>query len=217
MNNRKKDYKPLAILFIILDLIIAIYTFQALYISSHTIYKPVLYLYPEESVDVRVTFNRPEYLTTTYPKYIDKWEVRANKDGSLYDKNGNYYYALYWEEENYLEADFKEGFYVTREDAIPFLEEKLGLIGLNDRERNEFIMYWLPVLEKNEKSLVQFILTDELQEHNKLIIEPEPDSLLRVRMFVKKVNNEVSIKEQTFDKFERTGFTAVEWGGVILE
>ena len=36
-------------------------------------------------------------------------------------------------------------------------------------------------------------------------------------MFVKKVDKEVSIKEQTFDRFERKGFSAVEWGGTIIE
>ena len=217
MNNKKRNYKPLAILFIILDLIIGLLIYQSFHHNSHTLYKPVLYLYPKDNIDVKVTFSHPENLTTTYPKYIDKWEVRANKDGSLYDKAGNYYYALYWEENDDIKVDFKEGFYVTKEDAIPFLEDKLSLIGLNDRERNEFIMYWLPILEKNEKSLVEFKLTDELQKYNRLIIEPEPDSLLRVMMFVKKVDKEESIKEQMLDAFERKGFTAVEWGGVILE
>ena len=34
-------------------------------------------------------------------------------------------------------------------------------------------------------------------------------------MHVKKVNGKVSIKEQKLNKFNRTGFSAVEWGGVI--
>ena len=124
---------------------------------------------------------------------------------------------MYWEEENDLVSDFEEGFYVTKDNAIEFLEEKLSIIGLNDKERNEFIMYWLPILESNEKNLVSFKFTDELQSVNELVIEPKPDSLLRVRMYVKKVNKEVSIKEQTLDSFERVGFSAVEWGGVILK
>lgn len=74
-------------------------------------------------------------------------------------------------------------------------------------------MYWLPVLESNEKSLVYFELTSELQKDNELIISPTPDSLLRVLMYVKKVDKEVSIKEQILPTFERVGFTVVEWGG----
>ena len=33
-------------------------------------------------------------------------------------------------------------------------------------------------------------------------------------MHVKKVNEKVEIKEQKLTKFNRTGFTAVEWGGI---
>ena len=36
------------------------------------------------------------------------------------DKDGKYYYALYWDEVRYSEVDFKEGFYVEAKDAIKF-------------------------------------------------------------------------------------------------
>ena len=48
-------------------------------------------------------------------------------------------------------SNYSEGFYVEDKDAIKFLEEKLSIIGLNDKEKNEFIMYWLPVLKDNKK------------------------------------------------------------------
>ena len=50
-------------------------------------------------------------------------------------------------------------------------------------------MYWLPILEQNQKSLVYFETTESLQKENELIISPKPDSLLRIRMHVKKVNH----------------------------
>ncbi|MBQ8472405.1 MAG: hypothetical protein IJ501_02765 [Bacilli bacterium] len=176
--------------------------------------KPVLYLYPTKSTNVKVSFQYPEYLTTTYPKYNDGWEVLANPNGDLFDKDNKYYYALYWDETRYNEVNFDEGFYVTKENAIDFLEEKLEIIGLNNKERNEFIMYWLPILENNEKSLVYFELTEEREKSNKLIIEPTPDSLLRVSIHIKRVNDYTKIKEQKLTSFERNGFVAVEWGGM---
>ncbi len=180
--------------------------------------KPVLYLYPKNNdTHVNVSFKKPELLTTTYPKYINNWEVLANSNGDLYDKNGNYYYGLYWEERGSIKVDFTKGFYVTKDDAINFLESKLTTLGLNARERNEFIMYWLPILEKNGKSLVYFELTKEREAYNKLIISPKPDSLLRIAIHIKKVNKKVDIVEQKLETFKRTGFTAVEWGGVIHE
>ena len=139
--------------------------------------------------------------------------VTAHPNGDLYDKDGKYYYGLYWEEEKNHEVDFKEGFYLTKNNAITFLEEKLSLLGLNDKERNEFIMYWLPILEKNGKSLVYFEQTKERDKYNKLLINPKPDSVLRIAIHVKKVNKKVDIKEQKLKKFTRKGFTVVEWGG----
>ena len=176
--------------------------------------KPVLYLYPEEETEVTINFEHEDNLTTTYPKFQDEWTVTAHPNGDLYDENGNYYYGLYWEEDSNHLVDFKEGFYVSKDNAISFLEEKLTIIGLNAKERNEFIMYWLPILEKNEHNLVYFELTEERESFNKLEITPTPDSLLRVAIHVKKIDGPQSIKEQKLTTLKRTGFTAVEWGGV---
>ena len=176
--------------------------------------KPVLYLYPEEETEVTINFEHEDNLTTTYPKFQDEWTVTAHPNGDLYDEKGNYYYGLYWEEDSNHLVDFKEGFYVSKDNAISFLEEKLTTIGLNAKERNEFIMYWLPILESNEHNLVYFELTEERESFNKLEITPTPDSLLRVAIHVKKIDGPQSIKEQKLTTFERTGFTAVEWGGV---
>lgn len=175
--------------------------------------KPILYLYPEEETEVSVRFAHPELLTTTYPKYNNEWKVVAQPNGDLRDINGNYYYGLYWEEQEAYK-EFNDGFYVEKDDAIEFLEEKLEALGLNDRERNEFIMYWLPILEKNEKSFVHFEFTEELQAENALVISPAPDSLLRINMTVQKVNANPNLPEQELPSFERKGFAVVEWGGV---
>ena len=175
--------------------------------------KPVLYLYPTEETDVTISFAKPSQLTTTYPKYYGGWNVKAMPDGSLYDINGNYYYALYWEEQSALEADQSSAFYVTKDGAIDFLEDALNYIGLNDKERNEFIMYWLPVLEQNEQSLVRFSYTEEFQADNELKITPSPDSLIRIRVYVEKVSQNPNLPEPALQHFERNGFTVVEWGG----
>lgn len=204
--------------YIVIDFILAIvaiviYLFGVMPLTHPMLEKPVLYLYPEEEKNVKVSFGNNNLLTTTYPKFENIWDVKVLPNGDIFDKDGNYYYALYWEEKPLDNCDFKEGFYVNKNNAIEFLEEKLNLIGLNDRERNEFIMYWLPVLENNEHNLVYFELTEEKQLKNKLIIEPKPDSLLRLTMHVKKGNKKIEIPEQELISFKREGFVAVEWGG----
>ena len=93
--------------------------------------------------------------------------------------------------------------------------ESLSYIGLNDKEKNEFIMYWLPILEKNKKSLVYFELTEERESYNKLLIKPKPNSMLRLVIHIKKVNQKTNIKKQSLTKFRRSGFSVVEWGGTV--
>ena len=178
-------------------------------------YKPILYLYPEKETKVTVKLEHPETLLTTYPKYQDGWKVTVKENGDMYDNNNNYYYALYWDELTNNNIDFKEGFYVEKDNAITFLEEKLNIIGLSPKEKNEFIMYWLPIIEQNEKNIIYFEQTEELEKNNKLIITPKPDTLLRVRIHIKKVNKIINIREQQLISCKRVGFTAVEWGGVI--
>lgn len=76
-------------------------------------------------------------------------------------------------------------------------------------------MYWLPILEENKHNLVYFEQTEERDKYSKINISPMPDSILRISMHVKKVDKKVYIKEEKLNTFNRTGFSAVEWGGVI--
>ena len=213
---KKIKGKILLIIGCIISVILIYYTsIDSFRCTINAEWKPVLYLYPEKEENVEVKIEKEELLMTTYPKYKNGWKVKAYPDGSLYDANNNYYYALYWDEKKLNPCTFEEGFYVEKENAIEFLEEKLEYIGLNNKERNEFIMFWLPVLEQNEKSIVQFDLTEEIEKENKLIINPQPDSLLRVHINIKKVDKKIKIKSQKLEKFKRIGFVAVEWGGSI--
>ncbi len=180
--------------------------------------KPVLYLYPETETEVSVSFADPERLTVVYPEYPETgWSVTASPDGTLYDADGRSYYALYWEESGVIPVNWERGFCVARDELTEFLENTLAAIGLTEREANEFIIYWLPVLQKNEYSLIWFERTESRQAMNELCITPALDSLLRIAMHVKASVEFVETAGQTFHGFDRTGFTAVEWGGVVHE
>lgn len=209
----KKSKKILIILNIVIFFLNAFWYYAFCWPEMKTtIDKPILYLYPEAEQEITVKLEHEEDIKTSYPQYTNGWQVLASPSGNLKIGNKNYY-ALYWDEYSSNHTNFKEGFYVTKETALTFLEDKLNIIGLNERERNEFIMYWLPILEDNKKSLVYFELTEEREQNNKLIITPKPDSLLRVVIHIKKANHKYDIKEQELPSFKRTGFVAVEWGG----
>lgn len=178
--------------------------------------KPVIYLYPETPTDVRVELEYNGALTCTYPAYENGWSVTAYPDGTLVDPaTGLEYSYLFWEGIANVDYDMSRGFVVKGEDTAAFLREKLSYMGLTAREYNEFIVYWLPQMQENAYNLIAF-QTDAYTENAKLIITPQPDSMLRVFMTYQPLEEPIEVEEQTLTPFVREGFCVVEWGGAKL-
>jgi len=113
------------------------------------------------------------------------------------------------------EYDFSQGFCVPGRDTAAFLEDTLATLGLNRREANEFIVYWLPHMEGNAYNLIAF-QTSSYTDHARLTADPAPDTVLRVFMAWKPLDRSVELPPQTLAAPVRTGFTLVEWGGAEI-
>ncbi len=101
-------------------------------------------------------------------------------------------------------------------DTESFLKEKLTYMGLTEQEMNEFIVYWLPLMEHNAYNLISF-QGEAYTNSAKLNITPTPDSMLRIFMTYVPLDNAVDIEPQQLETFERNGFTVVEWGGTEIK
>lgn len=177
--------------------------------------KPVIYLYPKEKTDINVKLDYKGEITCLYPKYNkdNTWEVTAYPDGKIMNKLDNREYSyLYWEGISDNNYDLSKGFVIKGEDTAEFLHEKLECLGLNPRESDDFITYWLPKMNKNKYNLISF-QKEEYTEKAKLNISPAPDSMLRVFMAFKPLDNEIKVPKQDLEMFNRKGFAVVEWGG----
>ena len=178
--------------------------------------KPVIYTYPTEPLAVSVRLEYEGELTVTYPEYGDGWEVLAYPDGTIIDRDGKEYSYLFWEGESDTAYDLSEGFCVAGADTAEFLQQTLAAIGLTPKEYNEFIVYWLPKMQSNAYNLITF-QSDCYTEAAKLTVDPAPESLLRVFMVWKALDEPVEIAAPApFEGFAREGFTVVEWGGCEL-
>lgn len=181
-------------------------------------YKPIIYLYPVEDTEITVKLGKPNNLTVTYPIYNNGWTVIAKPDGTLIDKNtGRKLYSLYWEGKHTEPINMNEGFVVKGEDSVKFLEEKLAILGLNDKEAEEFIIYWLPKLQENKYNYIRFASMDEINKNMPLELSKEPDSIIRVLMQYKALDKPIKVSEQVLETPNRVGFTVVEWGGTIIK
>lgn len=179
-------------------------------------YKPVIYLYPEKETEVLVKLTLDGSLTCTYPAYNNGWKVTAAPDGTLTDEQGQAYNYLYWEGLTYAQYDLSRGFCVKGEDTAAFLEEALEKLGLTRREANEFIVYWLPLMEQNPYNIIGF-QTDIYTEAAQLEVLPAPDTMIRVFMAWRDSDVFVELPGQELTAPERTGFTVVEWGGTEID
>lgn len=186
--------------------------------DQNEVLKPIIYLYPTKPTDIRVELGNPNLITTSYPKYNDRWDVLAEPSGKLIDhQTGRELYALYWEGDSSPATVEKDGFIVKGSDTATFLESKLAILGLNERETEELIVYWLPKMQHNKYNYIRFIPTEEIDAYMPLTITPKPDTTIRVYMSFKALDEPISITEQTLNKITRSGYTAVEWGGTEIK
>ena len=176
--------------------------------------KPVIYLYPTKTTDVTVRISLADgRFTQSIPAGSGEWHVTAQPDGTLTDKSdGKTYDYIFWESTDNTEYDWSEGYVIKGCEAEDFLLRILPKLGLNSKEYTEFIEYWLPRLEKNDYNLITF-QTDRYTEPVRLEVSPKPDSVIRVFMAFKAIDEPVAVASPEIKPVERKGFTVVEWGG----
>lgn len=184
--------------------------------KPYEVYKPVIYLYPEEEtqVDVKLTLNGELHYTA--PQYEDGWQMTAAPDGRLTAQDGRTYPYLFWEGHLNTEYDFSKGFCVKGDESETFLKDSLARLGLNEQETDDFIRFWVPFMKRNPYNVVSF-QTFAYTDAAKLDITPRPDTEIRVFMAWYGVEEAVEIPAQELSCVERNGFTAVEWGGQCVK
>lgn len=182
--------------------------------------KPVIYLYPENTTEVKVELNPGGEFLFTYPVYNNGWTVTAHPDGTLQQADKTFKY-LFWEGRSLIPPTLQagEGFVKTTNELTAFFEEKLAHLGLNSIEIQDFITYWVPRMQSHEKHLVRFIFNEAYNPIATIQVCPQPDQMIRVFMVWSPLekDQEVKINEPQLPALQRKGFTLVEWGGTEVK
>ncbi len=93
----------------------------------------------------------------------------------------------------------------------------MTLIGLNAKEKSDMLSYWVPeLIAKNAPYYrLSFFQTADMNAFVPMTITPKPDTLIRVFLDWSALSdNSLKIEPQNLRHIDRTGFTAVEWGGL---
>lgn len=177
--------------------------------------KPVIYLYPEKITDVSVKIDLSK-MTYSEPAYNGGWNVTAEPNGTLTSKSGQVYPYLFWEGIGVgQQRDENRGFVVAKENVHSFLLEKLAKLGLNQKESTDFIGFWEPKMQSAPYYFVTFYGTQDMNKIAPLTINPKPDTVIRILMDYRALQQPIQVKELRLGALERKGFTVVEWGGVL--
>jgi hypothetical protein len=184
--------------------------------------KPVIYLYPQEQItlDIKVI---PKNGSITYsdPFYnpLTGWQdVTSDSKGQLKYQGMEYPYLYYETEVKGYEIP-TEGFIVEKENLKEFFTEKNSFIGLNSQESKDFNEYWVPRIELEVSApyvFVTYLSQKQQDDVVKLWFSKNPDNIIRIRPYFKPIFIKEFINPQKLQKPpERSGFTVVEWGGIL--
>lgn len=184
--------------------------------------KPVIYLYPEKETNIDVKLNSTGDLFFTYPEYNDGWTVKADSEGNITHNDESFNY-LFWESEQEFDQSFvdrNQGFHVSQDELVSFLESSLTKFGFTSKERADFITYWIPNMKDATNLYIYLLFNEACDEFATLDISPEPDQIARFYMLWEDAGTDYDkdgIVPQEIPTFNRDGFTVLEWGGAEIE
>lgn len=178
------------------------------------VYKPNIYIYPNEPIDLSVKLNFPKggKIVTSIPEYGTGWNIVVDTSGLI---NNTYSYLFYestqpdvWQR-NY-------GWIIQIDKLELFFRQNMTDYGFNKREINDFIEYWIPRLNDYQFYSIypqtESIIDDVIQ----LDISKQPENILRL-FYVIKGHNQLQDKlaAPNIESFEREGYFVTEWGVIL--
>jgi len=185
--------------------------------SCVTFYKPNIYIYPKENMQLTVKLSFPQggNVVTSIPTYGNGWNISVDTTGWIDDQ---YPYLFYESKQPYI-SQKNAGWTIKRADLEVFFRENMKNYGFYGREIQDFIEYWIPRLTDFEYYNIYPQTSELIDDAVVLSFSKFPDNLLRLYYVVEGRNslynntlNEPIIETQ----FERKDYFVTEWG-VILE
>ncbi|MCP4703799.1 MAG: hypothetical protein GY865_04240 [candidate division Zixibacteria bacterium] len=182
-------------------------------VSEITILAPNIYLYPETTTDISVDISFPNggHIVESDPPYINGWNVSVTPDGII---DGEYNYLFYDTKQpaqlNILSGWLLDG--TKLESELRFIMMNLGYVG---REVDDFVEYWIPKIGPTPYLAMH---PQDVESQITLTIEPVPDNLLRMLFLFRPLDEPIELEELPLpDAIQRNGFTAIEWGGILID
>jgi len=210
--QRRALYALLFIVFLVMGIVLLMINLQY---NTATVSKPVIYLYPKETMPVSVEVVPDAWFTKTIPQIIDNhWDVIAHPSSEL-EFGGETYPYLFYESRTYENHNPPQGWVVGAGEVVGWFNEYLPKMGLNEQETEDFVDYWSVYLPESDYFRIRLIDPEDYDRSARLTISPTPDTLIRVILLIEALDEPVGIEAPSLETPKRDGFTAVEWGVIL--
>jgi len=201
--------------------------------------KPVILVYDdkcedENELNISIGFNKEiATISTTYPKPI--YENNVYNWKGIYKKGNNEciisidnkeYYSLFWEcdinNKEYFDKPNDKWIIINKDNKLNEIDEILVKCGLNNKERNDFIVYWIKVMNRYDNMAIRI---EDSRYEKAIPLKVEGfDQIHRVFVIMKNItetekelmikNNQI-ISKDSFESIKRPeGKYIIEWGGL---
>jgi hypothetical protein len=180
--------------------------------------KPVIYLYPEKEMDVKVNVSPRGGIKESIPNYNQGWSVKASPRSLIYNyADAVQYPYLFWEGYSYQYVRSNQGFVVKNSELERMLPIYLAKLGLQNQEITDFTDFWIPEMRQTDKPyyFITFVPKKQFDAMAPLSVDPKPDTIIRVFMDYQGLDKFVNVEAPRLSAPQRIGFTVVEWGGAL--
>ena len=178
------------------------------------VYKPNIYIYPEEEtqLDVILSFPMGGEVITSIPEYVNGWSVTIDENGIIDDL----YSYLFYES---IQPDIWQksyGWLIEKNELESFFRMNMAEFGFYGQEIDDFIDYWIHRLNDHSFYAIYPQTIEIINDVIRIDFSHQPDNLLRLFYAIvghdRMINN---LQEPEIDSFNRDGFFVTEWGVIL--
>ena len=177
--------------------------------------KPNIYLYPTKQIILQVSIIFPSggAIIESIPAYNNRWDIIVEESGLI----NNEFEYLYYESRTPDFYQYEKGWIINRLHIKEFFKDNMLEYGFNTKEIDDFTLYWIPQLQHSDLYAIYPQTNNTIDKMIELKFSEHPESVLRLFYIIKIVNEDFLLSAPQINKFERNGFSVVEWGVVLKE
>ena len=177
------------------------------------VYKPNIYCYFDQDMAIQVKLGREYLITASEPAYAEGRGWTADMIGGSINGRGDYlFYEARVPDEDFAQ---ERGWLVRAGNRARDIVRILDLYGFNEREKADFLDYWVPNLEGVGDLVFYPQETRIVDRIMPLEVTPQADHIYRIWFYMTIANNSLPPEPAAVERIAVRRNVVVEWGGVI--